>query len=234
MNISFPYDFHYDQLLVTAKSKRANDLHREPNKIYSKGALLHSKRKVNEENRTYQKMIQDKIEELVRKIANGDTETSYQIGGQSYTEREWNKLLEHFDAIEEMINKSIKEEIEERKERNEQEELQQQKAQDKKVEEERTKLLAMNQVSFECVEEGHEIRYVIAYDQNGMRCLKQGYPKEIWKLSFTDKQQYDKILEYLQDASRKEKANLIEPGFWISLIAKKPVEMEGEQEKASV
>lgn len=56
--------------------------------------------------------LQSKKAEIVEKIKNGDTEESFQIGGKSYTDKEWKKLVKRFDKnIDE-----IKEEQEERAE----------------------------------------------------------------------------------------------------------------------
>lgn len=50
------------------------------------------------------------MEQIFIKIQNGDTETSYQIGSQSFTEKEWETFLEKFDSIEEAIQELMKEE----------------------------------------------------------------------------------------------------------------------------
>jgi hypothetical protein len=56
--------------------------------------------------------ISDRKNEIIDKLKNGDTEESFQIGGASYTQTEWDKLLSKVDAnIDE-----IKEEQEEEKE----------------------------------------------------------------------------------------------------------------------
>ncbi len=49
----------------------------------------------------YQKLFEEKMDEIFIKIQKGDTESSYQIGSQAFTEKEWNKFLENFDSIEE-------------------------------------------------------------------------------------------------------------------------------------
>jgi hypothetical protein len=55
--------------------------------------------------------ISDRKNEIMDKLSNGDTEESFQIGGASYTQTEWDKLLGKVDAnIDE-----IKEEQEEEK-----------------------------------------------------------------------------------------------------------------------
>jgi hypothetical protein len=56
--------------------------------------------------------ISERKNEIIDKLKNGDTEESFQIGGASYTQTEWDKLLSKVDAnIDE-----IKEEQEEEKE----------------------------------------------------------------------------------------------------------------------
>ena len=68
-----------------------------------------------EETQDYKQLLKEKIEEICAKIKKGDAETSYQIGGQSFTEEEWDEFLEKFDSIEELIEKLMEEEQEKRK-----------------------------------------------------------------------------------------------------------------------
>lgn len=49
------------------------------------------------------------------KIKNGDTEPTYQIGGQSFTEEEWKKLVEKIDKNIEQIQAEQAEHSEKRK-----------------------------------------------------------------------------------------------------------------------
>ena len=56
----------------------------------------------------YSKALADYAQNVKDKIENGETETSYQIGGQSFTEKEWEKLI---SKIDESID-TIKEEVE--------------------------------------------------------------------------------------------------------------------------
>ena len=58
----------------------------------------------------YSGYLRQKIDEIFVKIQNGDTEPTYQIGSQSFTEKEWETFLEKFDSIEEAIQELIKEE----------------------------------------------------------------------------------------------------------------------------
>lgn len=61
-------------------------------------------------------VIRDKIYEIYTKILNGETEESFQIGGQSFTLKEWDKLLEQFDLAEEAIKEASVQTAEEKQE----------------------------------------------------------------------------------------------------------------------
>ncbi len=52
----------------------------------------------SEESSNYSKILEEKREELWTKIMNGQTEATYQIGGQSFTEKEWERLLKRVDT----------------------------------------------------------------------------------------------------------------------------------------
>ena len=55
--------------------------------------------------------LRKKSEEILEKLRNGETEVSYQIGGESYTEKEWDKLLKKFDDIQEDVRRKMEERI---------------------------------------------------------------------------------------------------------------------------
>lgn len=55
--------------------------------------------------------LRKKSEEILEKLRNGETEAEYPIGGESYTEREWDKLLEKFDDIQEDVRRKMEERI---------------------------------------------------------------------------------------------------------------------------
>ena len=55
-------------------------------------------------------MISERNQEIYEKLKNNDTETSFQIGSQSFTIKEWNKLIEQFDAVQEDIREQMQEE----------------------------------------------------------------------------------------------------------------------------
>lgn len=62
-----------------------------------------------EDSVDYKELIQAKIEELTEKVKNGDTEPAYQIGGQAFTEEDWDKFLGRFDKLQEKIRKEMEE-----------------------------------------------------------------------------------------------------------------------------
>lgn len=57
------------------------------------------------------KLLQEKMEEMREKLRIGETEPSYQIGGQSFTLREWDRFLMKFDLTQEQIRQQQREEI---------------------------------------------------------------------------------------------------------------------------
>lgn len=62
-------------------------------------------------------VIDDRIEYLAEKIKNGDTEVSYQIGASSFTEREWNIIIEKYDDIQEELKVMMREEQKKREDK---------------------------------------------------------------------------------------------------------------------
>lgn len=50
------------------------------------------------------------------KLENGETEPSFQIGGQSFTEKEWNGLIDKIDKYIEQVRAEQAERVEKQKE----------------------------------------------------------------------------------------------------------------------
>ena len=63
--------------------------------------------------------LREKSEEILEKLRNGETEVSYPIGGESYTEKEWDKLLQKFDDIQEDVRRKMEERFRKLEEREE-------------------------------------------------------------------------------------------------------------------
>ena len=62
----------------------------------------------------YQRIISERRNEIYEKLKNGDTEESFQIGGNSFTEKEWDKLLSEVDDITEEMREAMREEHQKR------------------------------------------------------------------------------------------------------------------------
>lgn len=69
-----------------------------------------------DEDGDYHQFIQDKIVEILNKSKKGETQKSYQIGSQSFTEDEWDKFLENFDSMQEVLKELIRERLEKKEE----------------------------------------------------------------------------------------------------------------------
>ena len=62
----------------------------------------------------YHQFFQDKINEIYTKVKNGYTEPKFQIGALSLSQKEWNKFLEEYDEIQDIIREMMREEQEKR------------------------------------------------------------------------------------------------------------------------
>lgn len=54
-------------------------------------------------------VIAARKDEIKEKLRNGDTEVKYQIGDNSYTQKEWERMMEQFDSLEEAIRSMMEE-----------------------------------------------------------------------------------------------------------------------------
>jgi len=72
-----------------------------------------------EKTEDYMAYLREKSEEILEKLRNGETEVSYPIGGESYTEREWDKLMEKFDDIQEDVRRKMEERFKKMEEKEE-------------------------------------------------------------------------------------------------------------------
>lgn len=55
------------------------------------------------DTRTLRQKMQDIIDKLNEKVRNGETAPSFQIGAQSFTIEEWDRMMERIDAVQEEI-----------------------------------------------------------------------------------------------------------------------------------
>lgn len=141
----------------------------------------------------YRKLLREKIEELSEKIRNGDTEPTFRIGSQSFTEKEWDKLLERFDSAEEAIREAMREEHTKREEVAEQARSQKQEDAVKALTTPSTSVTEPSQ------EQGGEpVMHVIWYTEEGIFCRRSGQIEGYeWTLPLSGKEEYDKIIDFL-------------------------------------
>ncbi|MDE6845247.1 MAG: hypothetical protein K2J99_05695 [Lachnospiraceae bacterium] len=74
-----------------------------------------------EEPKSYREQILEKMEEMAQNIKNGTIQPKFKIGAQEYTIKEWEKLLEKFDAAEEALLEEAEAHVEEIKKQAEEE-----------------------------------------------------------------------------------------------------------------
>lgn len=74
-----------------------------------------------EEPKSYREQLLEKMEEMAKNIKNGTIQPKFQIGAQEYTIKEWEKLLEKFDAAEDALCEEVEAHIEEIKKQAEEE-----------------------------------------------------------------------------------------------------------------
>ncbi|MDE6386501.1 MAG: hypothetical protein K2L82_01690 [Lachnospiraceae bacterium] len=66
-----------------------------------------------EESKSYREQILEKMEEMAKNIKNGTIQPKFKIGAQEYTIKEWEKLLEKFDAAAETMREEAEAHVEE-------------------------------------------------------------------------------------------------------------------------
>lgn len=59
--------------------------------------------------------IQNRKDEIYTKAKRGELEERFQIGSQSYTIKEWNKLLDIFDGSQDKLKSLLEEKLEQQK-----------------------------------------------------------------------------------------------------------------------
>ena len=132
------------------------------------------------ETMDYLSMIQQRRQALFEKIIKGETETKYQIGNQAFTEKEWDRLLEEFDAAQEDVKELQEERLKKQEEKTLQEEL----------------LERSVSCTYPGADPEEQKMYVTTCDLNGIRCVRdEGC---IWEIKFEGKEQYDKVCEFLE------------------------------------
>ncbi len=156
---------------------------------------------VTESNeKSYRKVIQEKIEELLKSLQSPEHEPSFQIGGATFTEEEWKKLLEKVDKIEETIRRGMEEAIEDVF----------------------TAETTQNTV-LQTESKKEEIKYLTWYTNEGIFCRKQGQTEGFeWSVNFTEDEQYNKVLDFLHQFDAKENLTFAsQENFWRDYLSGK-------------
>ncbi len=179
-----------------------------------------------DETKDYAKILEEKINEIFPKIQNRDTEASYQIGSQSFTEKEWEEFLNKFDTVEEAIQELTKEEHA----RKEAEEARKENV----FTNDASTLLTTESTS--CVYEtadphDDDIRYITWYTKDGIFCRKAGQTEGYeWSITFENKEQYDKVMEFIgQFPSDWNMRFAAHENFWKDFLNDE-IDMEGFME----
>lgn len=89
--------------------------------VKKKNNFFGNRMKTNETDKTAEciAFLREKSEEILEKLRNGESEVSYPIGAESYTEKEWDKLLKKFDDIQEDVRRKMEERFRKLEEREE-------------------------------------------------------------------------------------------------------------------
>ncbi len=174
-------------------------------------------------------ILHGKSEEMYEKIKNGETEPSYQIGKCSFTEKQWDKMLEKFDEVQEMFRKQREEENASKeakaKSKHEAEKtgtVNQSKAeQNESLLEELTNLISdTTACSFPPENsESEKPMYVTVYTAEGIYCSKLGpigdSSKKLWFIPFQDSSEYNKVMNFLDRFDQKDNLRFASnESFW--------------------
>lgn len=150
---------------------------------------------ISEESEDYQKLLEEKIKELLEKIHSKDAEATYQIGAQSFTEKEWKEFLEKFDSIQEAIRELMRQE----QERKEAEQLKKKEEEESTLQEKSNLLVAESTVcTYPTANPEEDVRYITCYTTEGIVCKKAGETEEAWSVSFENEEQYNKVTEFIE------------------------------------
>lgn len=78
---------------------------KKTNEIVESDMCNQTEKNVGDIKTTFSKLLEQNKSEFVEKLKKGETEPTFQIGAQNFTEKEWNKLIERIDKIEEETQK---------------------------------------------------------------------------------------------------------------------------------
>lgn len=166
------------------------------------------------EDTDFLELLRSRKDEILEKVKKGETEPKIQTGAQSFTEKEWDRLLERFDSAEEAIRKMMREEHAKRwKERINKTEIMNEMSR----EEERMLTSESTMYTLPSSDSGKEdVRYITWYTQEGIFCRKAGQKEGYeWSIVFENSGQYDKVIEYLKQHEKDEDLKFTaDENFW--------------------
>lgn len=192
------------------------------------------------EPKSYREQILEKMEEMAQNIKKGTIQPKFKIGAQEYTIKEWEKLLEKFDAAEEALREEVEAMIEEIKKQAEAEALRREAESgmhdpkettyvSETTETQNVAALLTDEItkcSYPTDNPEQKHWYITCYGQDGISC-KEAYfdgtrwvNKDLWSFSYTEKGQYEKVMAFLerfpQDANLRFAAH---ENFWKDFLA---------------
>lgn len=192
------------------------------------------------EPKSYREQILEKMEEMAQNIKKGTIQPKFKIGAQEYTIKEWEKLLEKFDAAEEALREEVEAMIEEIRKQAEAEALRREAESGMHDPKETTCVSEITETQNAAALLTDEITkcsyptdnpeqkhwYITCYGQDGISCKEAYYDgtrwvnKDLWSFSYTEKGQYEKVMAFLerfpQDANLRFAAH---ENFWKDFLA---------------
>lgn len=167
----------------------------------------------NTEDMTLREQILAHMEEMAKKVKEGRVEPSFQIGGQTFTIKEWDKLLADFDDAAEGLQEQIKELI----------------AEVEVTDPEELADLLTGQVakcSYPTDDPKNKHWFITCFGQDGIMC-REAYMengkwvnRSCWNLPYTEPGQREKVLAFIQrfpqDANLRFASHEV---FWKDFLA---------------
>lgn len=150
----------------------------------------------------YLQLLRDKIGEMYDKVENNETEESFQIGANSFTQAQWDRLLLEFDDIQDTIKELMREEHAKRQAQS----LEQDRLEKKRLAED-VSMDAIVSESITCEytssdSESKSVLYVVWYNETGIYCKKMdnkiGEKKYEWVITFDSSEQYQQVKQFME------------------------------------
>ena len=179
--------------------------------------------------KNYMEIIHNRIEELYTKIVNGETQQSIPIGAGEFTEKEWDKLIEQFDRIQEEFRKEIENaEDEEVKKSIATESIQKDNEKDVVKEEDIQSLVNPSTTcTYPSTDDNKEKRfYITCYTTEGIFCkgpdqmmLGDGY---LWVIKFDNIEQHNKVINFINKFDKDDNLRFAShENFWKDFLDEK-------------